>query len=190
MTANNTQFEFNGVQYTIILKQNSLNGATVSGQYNITQGNVVVIENYVYQLDTLNGQIVGNGTTYPLTTSGFTYTITTANNSFTVTTEPNATTVTIGNIVYLINDSTVVADEITYPILPYRSFVDGMSQFNIGLDGTVSIPPPSRSRGKPPYTGATFTDGATTYTVNELAAFDGTNYHPITGAFPSSPRGA
>ena len=68
MTAGNTQFSINDVQYTIALKQNSLNGATVSGQFDITQGNVVVIENYVYQLDTLNGQIVGNGTAYPLTT--------------------------------------------------------------------------------------------------------------------------
>ena len=184
MTASNTQFELDGVQYTIILKQNSLNGATVSGQYNISQGNVVVIENYVYQLDTLNGQIVGNGTTYPLTTSGFTYTITTANNSFTVTTEPNATTVTIGDVVYLINDSTVVADEITYPILPYRSFVDGTTQFNVGLEGTVSVLPLLPLTGTAPYTGATFTDGATTYTVNEPAAFDGTNYHPITGTLP------
>ena len=58
----------------------------------------------IYLLDTLNGQIVGNGTAYPLTTSGFTYTITTANNSFTVTTEANADTVTIGNIVYRIDD--------------------------------------------------------------------------------------
>ena len=125
MTADNTQFLLNGVQYTITLKGGSLNGATISGQFNITQGNVVVIENYVYELDTLNGQIVGNGTTYPLTTSGFTYTITTANQSFTVTTEPNATTVTIGNIVYLINNTTVVGDGVTYPILAYRTFVDG-----------------------------------------------------------------
>ncbi len=67
MTAGNTQFVINGVQYTITLKAGSLNGATISGQFNIAQGNVVVIENFVYQLDTLNGQIVGNGTTYPLT---------------------------------------------------------------------------------------------------------------------------
>ena len=73
MTAGNTQFVIDGVQYTITLKAGSLNGATISGQFNITQGNVVVIENYVYQLDILNGQIVGNGTAYPLTTSGFTY---------------------------------------------------------------------------------------------------------------------
>ena len=62
MTAGNTQFVIDGVQYTIALKGGSLNGATISGQFDITQGNVVVIENYVYQLDTLNGQIVGNGT--------------------------------------------------------------------------------------------------------------------------------
>ena len=92
MTAGNTQFVINGVQYTITLKGGSLNGATISGQFNITQGNVVVIENYVYEIDTLNGQLVGNGTAYPLTTSGVTYTITTADRSFTVTTEPNATT--------------------------------------------------------------------------------------------------
>ena len=68
MSAGNTQFVINGVQYTITLKAGSLNGATISGQFNITQGNVVVIENFVYEIDTLNGQIVGNGTIYPLTT--------------------------------------------------------------------------------------------------------------------------
>jgi hypothetical protein len=79
MTAANSQFILDGVQYTIALKSGLLSGAMISGQFNITQGNVVVIENYAYQLDTLNGQIVGNGTAYPLTTSGFSYSITTAN---------------------------------------------------------------------------------------------------------------
>ena len=181
MTGANTQFLLNGVQYTITLKQNSLNGATISGQFNITQGNVVVIENYAYQLDTLNGQIVGNGTTYPLTTSGFTYTITTADRSFTVTTEPNAATVTIGNVAYMINNSTVVGDGVICPILAYRTFIDGTTKFNIGLDGTVSVAPPFSLSGSSPYVGATFTD-AVTYTVNELAAFDGTNYYLITGS--------
>ena len=184
MTAGNTQFILNGVQYTITLKQNSLNGATISGQFDITQGNVIVIENFVYQLDTLNGQIVGNGTIYPLTTAGLTYTITTTDRSFTVTTEPNAATVTIGNIVYMINNTTVVGDGVTYPILPYRTFVDGATKFNIGLDGTVSVPPPLTLTGTAPFVGATFTDGGATYTVNELAAFDGTNYHLITGTPP------
>ena len=150
MTAGNTQFLLNGVQYTIALKGGSLNGATISGQFNITQGNVVVIENYVYELDTLNGQIVGNGTIYPLTTSGFTYTITTANSSFTVTTQPNATTVTIGNIEYLIGNTTVVGDGITYPILTYRTFTDGGTTYSIGLDGTVSVPPPFPLSGTRP----------------------------------------
>jgi hypothetical protein len=179
MTASNTQFVIDGVQYTITLKGASLNGATIAGQYNITQANVVVIENYVYELDALNGQIVGNGTSYPLTSSGFTYTITTTDRSFTVTTEPNATTVNIGNIEYLINNTTVVGDSVTYPILAYRTFVDGTSTFNIGLDGTVSVAPPLTlsTVTTPP----TFTDGATTYTVNALAAFDGTTYYPITG---------
>lgn len=181
MTAGNTQFLLKGVQYTITLKSGSLNGATVSGQFNITQGNVVVIENFVYQLDTLNGQIVGNGTAYPLTTSGFTYTITTADRSFTVATEPNAATVTIGNIDYLINNTTVVGDGVTYPILAYRTFVDGGTTFNIGLDGTVSVPPPFTLSGSAPYTRATFADGVT-YTVNDIAAFDGTNYYPISGS--------
>ncbi|HLZ08169.1 MAG TPA: hypothetical protein VKT80_06260, partial [Chloroflexota bacterium] len=140
MTAGNTQFVINGVQYTIALKSGSLNGATVSGQFNITQGNVIVIENYVYQLDTLNSQIVGNGTAYPLTTSGFTYTIAAANQSFTVTTEPNTATVTIGGIVYQINNTTVVGDGVAYPILSYRSFADGAAAFNIGNDGIVSTP--------------------------------------------------
>jgi hypothetical protein len=181
MTAGNTQFLLNGVQYTITLKGGSLSGATISGQFNITQGNVVVLENYVYQLDTMNGQIVGNGTTYPLTTSGFTYTITTSDSSFTVTTEPNATTVTIANINYLINNTTVVGDGVTYPILAYRTFVDGANTFNIGFDGTVSVPPPLPLSGTPPsYVGATFTD-TDTYTVNELAAFDGANYYLLTG---------
>ncbi|MGA2501582.1 MAG: hypothetical protein ABSH20_27900, partial [Tepidisphaeraceae bacterium] len=180
MTAGNTQFVLNGVQYTITLKGGSLSGATISGQFNITQANVVVIENYVYQLDTLNGQIVGNGTTYPLTTSGFTYTITTADRSFTVTTEPNAATVTIGNINYLINNTTVVGDGVTYPILPYRTFVDGATTFNIGLDGTVSVPPAISLSGSSPWTRSTFTD-TVTYTVNDTAAFDNTAYYLISG---------
>ena len=181
MTANNTQFLLNGVQYTITLKAGSLNGATISGQFNITQGNVVIVENYVYELDIPNGQIVGNGTTYPLTTSGFTYTITTANQSFTVTTEPNAATVTIGNILYQINNTTVVGDGVTYPILVYRTFVDGTTTYNIGLDGTVSVPPSFALSGSSPYTRSTFTDGVT-YTVNDLAAFDGTKYYLISGS--------
>jgi hypothetical protein len=181
MTAGNTQFLLNGVQYTIALKQNSLNGATISGQYNITQGNVVVVENYVYQLDTLNGQIVGNGTVYPLTTSGFTYTITTTDRSFAVSTEPNATTVTIGNIAYMINNTTVVGDGVTYPILAYRTFVDGATKFNIELDGTVSVPPPFTLLGAAPWVRSTFTDGVT-FTVNDVAAFDGTKYYLISGS--------
>lgn len=189
MTAGNTQFLLNGVQYTITLKSGSLNGATVSGQFNITQGNVVVLENYVYQLDTLNGQIVGNGTTYPLTTSGFTYTITTLDSSFNVTTKPNAATVTIGNINYVINNTTVVGDGIIYPILAYRTFTDGSNTFRIGFDGTVSVGSPFLLTGKSPYTGATFTD-TQTYTVNELAAFDGTNYYVLTGTPPQFTAGA
>ena len=189
MTAANTQFLLNGVQYTITLKSGSLNGATISGQFNITQGNVVVLENYVYQLDTLNGQIVGNGTTYPLTTSGFTYTITTIDSSFTVTTEPNAATVTIGNVNYVINNTTVVGDEIIYPILTYRTFTDGSNTFRIGFDGTVSVGSPLSLTGTSPYTDATFTD-TQTYTVNELAAFDGTNYYVLTGAPPQFTAGA
>lgn len=184
MTAGNTQFLLNGVQYTITLKGGSLNGATISGQFNITQANVVVIENYVYELDTLNGQIVGNGTLYPLTTSGFTYTITTANQSFTVTTQPNATTVNIGNVEYLIGNSTVVGDGITYPILSYRTFVDGGATYSIGLDGTVSVPPPFTLSGSSPFTRATFTDTGATYTVNDVAAFDGTKYYLLTGTPP------
>lgn len=183
MSASNTQFLLNGVQYTIVLKQGSLNGATISGQFNITQGNVVVIENYVYQIDTLNGQLVGNGTTYPLTTSGVTYTISTADRSFTVTTEPNATTVTIGNIVYQINNTTVVGDEVVYPIVQYRTFVDGGTTFHIGLDGVVSVPSPFALSGSAPYTRSKFTDGAT-YTVNDVAAFDGTSYFRMTGSPP------
>src|SRR5271169_781999 len=109
-----------GVPYTLVLKQNSLAGATVSGQFNITQGNVVVVEDYVYGLDTLNSQIIGNGSAYPLTTSGFTYSIATSEGSYTVTTAPNATTVTIGGIDYAINGSSVVGDGVTYPMLVFR----------------------------------------------------------------------
>jgi hypothetical protein len=184
MTAGNTQFLLNGVQYTIALKGGSLNGATISGQFNITQANVVVLENYVYKLDTLNGQIVGNGTLYPLTTSGFTYTITTANQSFTVTTQPNATTVNIGNVEYLIGNNTVVGDSITYPILSYRTFVDAGTTYSIGLDGTVSVPPPFTLSGTSPWTRSTFTDSGTTYTVNDVAAFDGIKYYLLTGTPP------
>ena len=172
MGTNNTHFKINGVQYTRL-------GRTVSGQFNLIQGNVVTIENYVYQLDTLNGRIVGNGTAYPLATSGFTYTITTFDRSFTVTTEPNATTVTLGNVVYLINNTTVVGDGITYPILPYRTFVDGASKFIIGSDGTASIAPPFALSGSAPFRRSTFTDGAASYTVNDVAAFDGTSYFRI-----------
>ena len=100
MTSGNSHSCINSVQYTISLKSGSLNGATVSGQFNITQGNVVIIENYAYQLDTPNGQIVGNGTTYPLTTSGFTYTIATANAASPSRRSPMQPTVTIGSIVY------------------------------------------------------------------------------------------
>jgi hypothetical protein len=187
MTSANTQFVIDGVQYTIALKGGSLNGATISGQFDITQGNVIVIENYVYELDTLNGQIVGNGTTYPLTTSGFTYTITTTNSSFTVTTLPNATTVAIGNEVYQINNTTVVGDGVTYPILTYRTFTDlgvaPAATYSIGFDGTAYTTAALSLTGTAPsYTRATFTDGAATYTVNDIAAFDGTSYYVITGS--------
>jgi hypothetical protein len=182
MSAGNTQFVLNGVQYTITLKAGSLNGATISGQFNITQGNVVILENFIYQIDTLNGQLVGNGATYPLTTSGVTYTISTSDRSFTVTTEPNSTSVTIGNIVYQINNTTVVGDGIVYPILVYRTFADGAQTYNIGFDGVVSIPTPFALSGVAPFSRSTFTDGATTYTVNDLAAFDGTDYFLITGS--------
>ena len=179
MTAGNTQFVVNGVQYTISLKAGSLNGATISGQFNVTQANVVVLEDYAYELDIPNAQIVGNGTAYPLTTSGFSYTISTADQSFTVTTEANAATVTIGGVVYQINNTTVVGDGITYPILAYRTFTDGTSTYQIGVDGTADLPQPfTLSSATPP----TFTDGASTYTVNATAAFDGTNYYPITGS--------
>jgi hypothetical protein len=183
MTSDNTQFVLNGVQYTI-------DGHTLSGQFNLSQGNVVVIENTVYQLDTLGGRIVGNGNAYPLTTSGFTYTITTRDKSFTVTTEPNATTVTIGNVDYLINNSTVVGDGIIYPILPYRTFVDGAQTFTIGFDGTASIAPPFALTGSAPFVRSTFTDGADVYTVNDVGAFDGTSYFRISGALPQFTAGA
>ena len=188
MTSGNSQFVINNVQYTIALKSGSLNGATVSGQFNIAQGNVVVIENYAYQLDTLNGQIIGNGTAYPLTNSGFTYTITTTDRSFTVTTQPNETTVTINGIVYDIGDNTVVGDGVAYPILAYRTFVDGSTTYNIGLDGTVSVPPPLTLTGSVPYTRATFTDGGT-YTVNDVAAYDGSHYYLLTGSPPQFTAG-
>ncbi len=188
MTSGNTQFVIDGSQYTIALKGTSLLGATISGQFDITQANVIVIENYVYELDTLNGQIVGNGTAYPLSTSGFTYTVTTANSSFTVTTLPNATTVAIGNEVYQINNTTVVGDGVTYPILTYRTFTDGANSYSIGFDGTAYTTSSLTLTGTPPlYTRATFTDGATTYTVNDSAAFDGTSYFLIAGTPPPTP---
>ena len=180
MTSGNTQFVLNGAQYTITLKQGSLNGATISGQFNVVQGNVVVIEDYVYQLDTLNGQVVGNGTTYPLTSSGVVYTITTADRSFTVTSEPNAISVTVDGVVFEINNTTVVGDGVVYPILEYRSFTDGATTYRIGNDGTVSLPTPIALSGAAPFTQATFTDGAT-FTVNDIAAFDGTTYFRIIG---------
>ena len=178
MTAGNTQFVINGVPYTITLKGGSLAGATVSGQYDITQANVVVLENYVYELDILDGQIVGNGLAYPLTSAGFTYSIATANQSFTVTTEANATTVTIGGVVYQINNTTVVGDGVTYPILVYRTFADGTATYQIGGDGTADLPATLPLTATTPQT---FTDGAATYTVNQPAAFDGTGYYLIGG---------
>jgi len=173
MTTGNTQFVLDGVQYTITLKAGSLKGGTISGQFNVSQGNVVAIEDYIYLLDTMNGQIVGNGTTYPLTTSGYTYTITTASNSFTVTTKPNADTVTIGNVVYRIGDSSVVGDGIIYPILPYRTFVDEAASYVIGNDGVVSLPQALD------VTAFGFTDGGQNFTVNQNAASDGTSYFLI-----------
>jgi hypothetical protein len=181
MTANNSQFVLDGVQYTITLKSGSLAGATISGQFNITQGNVVAIENYIYLLDTMNGQIVGNGTAYPLTTSGYSYTITTANNSFTVTTEPNADTVTIGNIVYRIDDSSVVGDGMIYPILSYRTFVDESTNYVIGNNGIVSLPQPLNVAA------FQFSDGGQTYTVKQSAAYDGAAYHLITVPTANAP---
>ncbi|WP_434667423.1 hypothetical protein P5W99_38965 [Paraburkholderia sp. A3BS-1L] len=178
MHANNSQFELDGAQYTITLKSGSLAGATISGQFNIAQGNVIAIENYIYELDTLNAQIVGNGTAYPLTTSGYSYTISTANNSFTVTTEANADTVTIGKIVYRIDNSSVTGDGITYPILQYRTFVDAGVGYVIGNDGVVSLPQPLNVAN------FQFTDGAHTYTVQQKAAFDGAAYYLISGAVP------
>jgi hypothetical protein len=178
MTTGNTQFVIDRVPYTITLKAGSLSGATVSGQYDITQANVVVLENYVYELDILDGQIVGNGLAYPLTSSGFTYSIATANQSFTVTTEANATTVTIGGVVYQINNTTVVGDGVTYPILTYRTFADGTATYQIGTNGTADLPAALPLSTATPQT---FTDGAATYTVNQPAAFDGTDYYLISG---------
>ncbi len=181
MRSNNSQFELDGVQYTIALKGGSLTGATLAGQFNISQGNVVAIEDYLYLLDTLNGQIIGNGNAYPLTTSGFTYTISTANNSFTVTTEANADTVTIGNIVYRIDGPSVVGDGITYPILEYRTFVDETVSYVIGRDGTVSLPKPLAVAA------FQFTDGAQTYMVKQNAAWDGAQYALITTPAANAP---
>jgi hypothetical protein len=187
MTTSNTQFNTGDSQYTLSLLNNSLNGAMVSGQFNISQANVIVIENYVYQLDTLNGRIVGNGTTYPLISDGVTYTISSTgvtDNSFTVTTEPNATTVTIDNVVYSIRNSTVVGDGITYRILPYRTFLDGTQSFSIEFDGTVSSTTSFTLSGNSPYSRSTFTDGSISYTVNDVASFDGSQYHLISGSPP------
>ena len=181
MTDGNTQFLIDGTPYTLALKSNALLGATISGQFDIVQGNVVMIEDYVYQLDTLNDQIVGNGAAYPLTTSGFTYTITTTDRSFTVTTEPNATTVLIGGIDYQILDTSVVGDGVTSPILVYRSFTDGAATFDIGFDGTATTPTTFPLSGTAPFVGSTFTDSGT-FTVNEPAAFDGSTYFPMTGS--------
>ena len=178
MHANNSQFELDGAQYTIALKNGSLAGATISGQFNIAQGNVIAIEDYIYQLDTLNNQIVGNGTAYPLTTSGYSYTIATANNSFTVTTEANADTVTIGKIVYRIDNTSVTGDGITYPILQYRTFVDEATGYLIGNDGVVDLPKPLDVAG------FQFTDGPQTWTVQQKAAFDGAAYYLISGTTP------
>lgn len=178
MHANNSQFELDGAQYTIALKNGSLAGATISGQFNIAQGNVIAIEDYIYQLDTLNSQIVGNGTAYPLTTSGYSYTITTANNSFTVTTESNADTVTIDKIVYRIDNTSVTGDGITYPILQYRTFVDEGTGYLIGNDGVVDLPKPLDVAN------FQFADGAQTYTVQQKAVFDGAAYYLISGATP------
>ncbi len=176
MTDQDTQVEIDGVPYTITLKSGSLTGGTVSGQFDISQGNVVVIENFVYVLDTLNSQVVGNSLAYPLTTAGVTYDVTTAGSTFTVTAQQNEETATIGNVDYVIGNTSVVADGITYPILVYRSFADGSDTFDIGLDGTVSTATTFS------LSNAQFTDGSTTYTTNLVAAFDGSAYYPMTGS--------
>ena len=54
--------------------------------------------------------------------------------------------------------------------------------YNIGLDGVVSVPTPFALSGTAPFVRSTFTDSGTPYTVNDLAAFDGTTYFLITGA--------
>src|SRR6185312_9810767 len=59
--------------------------------------------------------------------------------------------------------------------------VDGGTTFRIGNDGVVTIPTPFTLSGAAPFTRATFADGAT-YTVNDTAAFDGTNYIRMSGS--------
>ena len=188
MTAGNTQFVIDGVQYTITLKGASLNGATISGQFNITQANVVVIENYVYELDTLNGQIVGNGTTYPLTTSGFTYTITTADQQ--LHRHHRAQRHHGHHRQHRLPDQ-------QHHCRRRRRYLSDPCLSHLRRRHTPSTSASTAPSQSPPpltvsaaTTPPTFTDGATTYTVNALAAFDGTTYYPITGtaALGSSPR--
>ena len=173
MSAANTQFEINGVQYTIALRQGSLSGATISGQFNITQGNVVVIENYVYVLDTLNGQIVGNGTAYPLTTSGVTYTISTATAASPSRPSPTPATVTIGNVVYQINSTTVVGDEVTYPIVEVPRVRRRDNDVPHRPDGIAGAHP-VRAVRLAALRRRDLHRRRATYTVNDIAAFDGT----------------
>jgi hypothetical protein len=91
--------------------------------------------------------------------------------------------VTIGNIVFQINNTTVVGDGVTYPVLPYRSFADGSTTYNVGLDGTVSVGPALSLSGFAPYTGSTFADGDT-YTVNNVAASDGNSHYFLMTEIP------
>ena len=58
----------------------------------------------------------------------------------------------------------------------------GAASYQIGYDGTANIPTPLPLNVPAAPALPTFQDGATTYTVNAPAAFDGTNYFPITGS--------
>lgn len=117
MYNNNTNFTIDGIQYTVTK-------TGINGQYDIKQANVVTINNYNYELDITNGQVIGNGTVYPITSNGDSYTITTANNSFTVTTNGYSNSVTLNNSVFVITNTSVIGNGASYPIFNLRRFVN------------------------------------------------------------------
>ena len=151
MDSTNTQFTIDGNLYFY-----DPVGKTVTGQYDITQSDVIIINDYVYQVDTLNASVIGNGSVYPITTNGKIYSVVESDlagnsQSYTVTKTGNGNTVTINNTVYTINNTSVSGvDSVTgfidvFPITLLKRFVIGSGAsavtYTINSDDTVTKSP-------------------------------------------------